>query len=710
MPLNTSAIFTRREALKLGVATATALVSCSGSRTGSGKFSAHDADAGDFPFLIIRLHPQHHRNAAMRAEMLELLTSHPGVCDEVWFCTEFGFPDLQHHRESAVVMARAADEIRKIGIAPGLQIANTIGHGGTAENVFMASGNQRMIGHDGVMAPSCNCPRNREFLEYQRQLADIYAAAVQPSSVWIDDDLRMNSHPPIQYGCFCGQCLADFSLLQNRFWSRQELVAELVRPDQYSHLRQEWVEFSMSSLAEVAQVIAEATAKQAPHCRMGLQQCSLDWTTYYGPDLQQIFSAMVKVCGRKPGSRLGHGYYTDHAPRLLLNKSFAIARQVERAGDSLGQICPEVENTLHTAMGKSPRGTAIEATLDLAMGCNSLSFALWNDFRVEGPEWMALFLEKFKTWRPLWRLIAAFNSNSSLGGLDLAFGRRHAARPISKTEKPWDSWTVHFDQLMQISTLGLPLCPDSPLACAAVLTAEAVSGMSDEELQRLFSGGVLLDGEAAVKLQERKPGFDLGMSAEWIRNSGAYEILTSDSLNGPYQGMRWNQFDDAYVQLSFSGTRYRALGKMYSSAAGDGLTGCATAVFETEWGGRVGVLGFNGFQNIVSSAKRVQVLKMANWITQGRLPAILETNAQVVVCPRLDKSTGVLTCVTLLNASIGETQPLVVRLRHAQSDRVTQYSAEGTWQSHLEAHRAGTDLVVTVPPLSPWGIVFLVIT
>ena len=264
--------------------------------------------SSNFPFLIIRLHPRHHRNKETLAEVIELLKNKPGVCNEVWFCTEFGFPEIQKHRESAGLMADAATEIRKLGIAAGLQIANTVGHGGTFFAGNMVSKNQPLIGHDGTVA-DCNCPRDGKFLDYQRQLADIYASAIQPSSIWIDDDLRMNSHPPVQYGCFCDKCLADFSLLQGRTWTRTELVAELVKPEKYSQLREDWVSFGMSSLANIAGVIAEAAIKKAPMCRIGIQQCSLDWSTYYGPDLKQIFSALEKATGRKPGSRLGHGYF-----------------------------------------------------------------------------------------------------------------------------------------------------------------------------------------------------------------------------------------------------------------------------------------------------------------------------------------------------------------------------------------------------------------
>jgi len=517
----------------------------------------------------------------------------------------------------------------------------------------------------------------------------------------------MNAHPPVQYGCFCEKCLSDFSKLQGKTWTREELAAELVKPGPSSQLREDWVAFGMASLAGIAGVISEAVIKKAPGCRMGLQQCSLDWSAYYGPDMKQIFSAMENVTGRKPGSRLGHGYYNDHAPREVLVKSFGIARQVERAVGSARQICPEVENTNHTSMGKSPRGTAIESTLHMAMGCNSLSYALWNDKHLEGPEAMELFLDKFRIWLPLWKMMAKYNENSSLGGLDLTFGKHHAGRPLSKNEKPWDSWNVHTGDVMKITTLGLPLCPDSPLACASLLTAEAASGLTNEELKHLFKGGVLLDGNAVMNLQERNLDFDPGVRATLMPDTGYHEILTNDALNGNYKGVNWYQFDNTFYKLSFTGTSYRILGEMFSSA--NEAQGCSTAVIENELGGRVGVLGLNGFQHILSSAKRMQLLKMADWISNGNLPAISETSAQVVVCPRLDTSSGKLKCVTLLNASIGETQPLSLRLRHTKSGSAILYSAEGRWGTRLKTRCENSDLMVEVPSISPWGIVFLVL-
>jgi len=192
-----------------------------------------------FPFLIIRLHPNHHRNKETLAEVLELFRNNPGICNEVWFGAALGFPGFQEHRESAGLMVAAASEIRKLGIATGLQIA-TIGHGGPFLAGSSRAPGKPFIGHDGTVS-GCNCPRDEEFLDYHRQVVDIYASAIQLSSIWIDDDLRMHSHPPVQYGCFCEKCLSDFSKLQGKTWIREELAAELVKPGQYSQLRQDWV-------------------------------------------------------------------------------------------------------------------------------------------------------------------------------------------------------------------------------------------------------------------------------------------------------------------------------------------------------------------------------------------------------------------------------------------------------------------------------------
>ena len=49
------------------------------------------------PFLVIRLWPKHHTDPALLEELLAALRRQRACCDEVWLCTEIGFPTLQRH-------------------------------------------------------------------------------------------------------------------------------------------------------------------------------------------------------------------------------------------------------------------------------------------------------------------------------------------------------------------------------------------------------------------------------------------------------------------------------------------------------------------------------------------------------------------------------------------------------------------------------------
>ena len=666
----------------------------------------------NFPFIMVRLWPAYHREKTLLNELLDLLRRYPGACDEVWLCSDLGFPDLSVHAESATLMAEAAQELRQIGVLPGMQIANTIGHG---DGLSFAKGPvhatwQRLVGHDGLVSTECNCPRDEKFLVYQRDMAALYAAAVNPSSIWIDDDLRMYMHSPVSNGCFCEKCLADFSREQGRSWTRPELVAQLSLRNQHNPLRLAWIKFGMSSLADVAAAITAGVTAHAPNCRMGMQHGALDWSTHFGPDLTAIFAAMTTAGASKLGSRPGHGYYTDHAPREMLTKCFSIARQVERIGRDVEQLCPEVENFVHTSGGKSVYGTALESTMHLAMGCNSLSYALLTDFHHEPAAYLERYLQTFAAWRPHWERMVEFDHASCLGGLNIVFGRQHAAMAVSDQQDAWSQWgPVDFiGQAGQLATLGLPLCADSPQACATLLTKEAAEGLTTEELRELFSHGVLLDGETLGLLQRRNLGFDLGAKAEKVTVEG-YELFTPDPLNGMNAQQRWwNPIAAKFChRLTFSqADQARVLGEFITVSDQRNL-GPTTAVIENELGGRMGILGHSGLHNVLSSAKRSQLLSISNWISGGRLPALIETASQVVLCPKLDRATGRLRSVTLLNASIGKSPDLVLRLNTTNVRHVVLRHPERAAQALSFQEDGASHTVVQVPSLAPWSAVFL---
>ena len=648
--------------------------------------------------LVLRLWPEQFETDEALDELLGVLTRRRDACDEVWFAVARGFPPLDVHRRFADRMAAAAERVRAVGVLPGIQVGRTVGHADEAQFPADAITWQTLVGHDGRVARTCNCPRAPGFHDYLRDMLTPYAAW-GPSSLWLDDDLRMHHHPPVAYGCFCERCLADFSAAAGGAWDREGLVAAFHGPDGGA-LRLAWTRFNQESIAMVCRTAAEAVHAVAPDCLLGLQTIGHEWGLYDGPDYAPAFAAYASVGGHPIGSRPGHGVYTDHRPRDLINKAFTVARQVARLPEAVTVACPEIENFTHTAMGKTPHGTVVESTLDLALsGCNALSYAIIG-LPHEPLSWCEGILDRVGRWRPFWERYRRDGAGTRAAGFEIVFSRDHAARPICDGERPM-AW-AHLDlaAAQQLTTMGLPLCAENQHPCGALLTAGAADGLTDAEIERLLAGGLLIDGDALARLQARGFGPLIGMTAEpWGRHR-AYERFTADPINGPHAGHVWMQPGGRFYRLDALSDGARVLGE-YVTQEGDAL-GAATAAVETAAGGRVGVLGANGFEHVVSSARRAQVLALADWIGGGAMPALVETPAQVMVVPRTDEQGRLSTCLAL-NVSIDATPPLRTILRGATNAEAVWVTPE-TADRPLTATAEGDRTVLDLPPLPPWSL------
>ncbi len=656
-----------------------------------------------FPFLVIRLWPSQHESDEVFDPILDALVRYRPACDEVWFATEHAFPTLEEHRVSAERMARAAEKTRAAGILPGIQIANTLGH--SDRPMYSSEGGTYpgIVGHDGTIAKSCWCPRSPGLHEYVREMMKAYAAW-QPSSVWIDDDLRMQNHSPVRYGCFCEACLSAFSKETDRTWDRETLVEALNAPEDGS-VRTAWVKFGGAGLAALAGAIAETVHEVAPECRMAFQHCGLEWNIYGGTDWTGVFQAMHRVTGAPVGSRPGHGFYADHRPREVLEKGFVIGRQAAHVPDCVDAITAEVENYPHVALGKTPHGTVMESSLDLALGCNSLSYAIicWG---YESMAWYENMLERIAAYRPFWEEYVAANEDTAPGGLEIAFGANHARRSMRSGEQPFAWAHVNFNEIYQLACIGLPLCVGPQGACGSVLHARAVPGLSDEELEKVLSGGVLMDGAAALLVQERGMGNLLGMEVkEWDRQD-CVERFSDNPVNGSARGHSWAVTLRAVRPFIIDGVRSggHVLGR-YEDRHGD-KAGIASAAAENERRGRVAVLGYDAWEHVASAALRTRLLGAADWVSGGTLPAIVQEPAQVVAVPRVTPD-GALRSIFLLNASIDASPVLTLRLRGVSGKNagwLTPDQAEA-----VVGLKMGPDEAVgRIPSMPPWSVGVLI--
>lgn len=131
-----------------------------------------------------------------------------------------------------------------------------------------------------------------------------------------------------------------------------------------------------------------------------------------------------------------------------------------------------------------------------------------------------------------------------------------------------------------------------------------------------------------------------------------------------------------------------------------------TALIENNLGGRIAIFGRYPWDTVINSALRLQMLRIADWVSDQKLPAILETAAQVIVIPRVN-STGQLKALFLLNVTIDATPPLTLTLRGCHSSTMTWIQPE-TDSQNINVIQHKNDTQVIIPSIPPWSEGFLI--
>ncbi|MBR0458961.1 MAG: hypothetical protein IJJ26_06975 [Victivallales bacterium] len=329
------------------------------------------------PVLQFRLRSPDTSSDEQWQQTFQMIVENPGCCDEVWFSTGIAVPPLEWHRANAERIARGAEQLRNKGIASGLQIQATIGHSDSLSALECMDGKTwgGWTGRGGLECVNCNCPRQPAFLDYIRKMSEYYAA-IHPSSVWIDDDLRIAAHSPASprakekegwIGCWCDTCIAAFNAETKASWTR-ETLDQAMAPD--SALFHQWKAFSERSVLAIAKTIAEVFTKVSPESLLALQNgyCVCDTFTL-------VLKALHEVSGRPVGSRPGGGAYYDTDPNSQIIKSLREARFRKDMGDPqwISVWTPEIESYPRNYGSRSAQSILVEAFSALMTGMTACS-------------------------------------------------------------------------------------------------------------------------------------------------------------------------------------------------------------------------------------------------------------------------------------------------------------------------------------------------
>ncbi len=655
-----------------------------------------------------------------RKEHLDLLLSsldkYPNFFTDVWLNTAYGYPSNEFHRQTADRLADIADILRSRGIRVSMQLSNTIGHGqymmtrDCSGLIFDGSPVRKMVGHNGAVSEYCFCWNDEYFINYITEHVSYYVSRIKPAEFWIDDDLRAVNHAPVQFGCFCDDCMTRFNAQHGTNFTREELVKEFLHGN--IKVRENYINFVRAGIANLARAISKAVHNACPDTVMALQNGYNGIYTGYGHDY--IFDVMYEETGHAPMYRAGGGAYNDHNPNDVMEKVIGAAWQHSMLPEYVTCLCPEIESTPDTAMGKTMYGTALETALNLANGATDISYAMLGAVPEEN-EFYERGFKLFSKQRDYYERLSEISKRSKGGGISYAHSKVSHLRPLAENDTMYNFFLQAFSGANALVRNALPIDYTERENGVYILHPATAKQMTKDNLISLCKKNVITDTETILYM--KSIGIDLkidGVACNEFEGLTATEIFTDHPINdvgkkefkAPYfssglanYGMITKIPDDATV-----------LGKYridYADARRLGITnapfGYSSVIVNTEKGGKWAIMGYALWKAVIPTFQRNRLLNIIDFISDNAPAARMDSPYQQMVMPRICKKNGKTLAVSLLNCTIEPQTDIKLKVRRPESEKI-RFCSQYDGEFDLVFIKDGDQYTVTIPKISPWSV------
>ena len=652
--------------------------------------------------IVLRVAPGQWLDPRKTGELLAWLGSRPGAIDELALFSSFTHPPLPLGvvRRHCLRLAEVMPQMRQGGYRVGVNILATMGH--HEENLpgSLAEPWTRSTDPQGRVSLGSFCPASPELLHYTEELY-ILVAEAGPDFIWVDDDVRLMGHLPIRATCFCEACIDRFCQEIGATYTRETLVAAMGGPPspERDELRLLWLEHNRVMIANLLRAAAEAVHRVDPTLPMGFMTGDRFYEGYgFGEWADALEGPQSPPARWRPGG----GFYSDDAYMGLVDKANAIGRQVSQLPRKVSIIQSEIENFIYQRLSKSVAVTMLEGIAHMAAGATGLALNVIGDPDSVAEEYTP-FLEATHVTRPFLAALAEATGRSVPEGLWPAWNRDiYADRGLEGDWLERNQSTTALNLPYALGEIGIPIAygPEGARVCA--LAGPMPGAFSVEELEGIFSGGVLLDGRSLAALEELGLQDLAGVRIADTFDIDAIEVLTEHPLNGAYAGWRRNCRQSFWPQPAYrlepTAPEVEALARMVDYGGAD-LGPCMTA-YTNALGGRVVVLGYSPWHRIYNLCKTSQLKAVCQWLSRDTLPALVETYAKVVVWARRNAQ-GRLVLV-LINASLDPIPELVLRAR-ARGTSVTHLAYSGREYIVTTEQDGAEHVRLRLPQIAPWS-------
>lgn len=629
-------------------------------------------------------------------ELLAYFRRFPGIADELVFFTSETHPplpvEMMHQR--AERLAKLMPRVRQLGMTAGINILATMGH--HEENLpnSLQAPWQRVMDINGTVCQGSFCPAHPELINYARTI-HIAMAKASPDFLWLDDDIRLAGHGPVRLACFCDLCLENFARETGRRFTRQTLPAAFDSGPLEERLawRRRWLEHNRTTIDNLLRAVEQEVHAVKPGLPLGFMTGDRFWEGYGFTRWSRTLAGPANAPVRW---RPGGGFYSDEKPIELVDKANAIGRQVAALPPSVLIIQSEIENFPYQRLRKAAHTTVTEAAADIAVGTTGTAFNV-----------LTMVPDPLDEYLSLGHRITEARRYHQL--LQRTLGR-------AKTEGLWPAWNpdlqisinpngkwlagarIPLAEPYILGEIGIPISYDSGGRSATALSRTAPYAFPKEELRDIFGGGVVMDVDAWHAMQDLGLAAWTGVGAVKGFDVDATEQLSAHALNRPYSGWSRDCRQSFWKERAWAleGSSEKTAALSYIHDYGGKRFGVAMTAFENELGGRVVVMGYFPWSQIHSLAKSSQMKAIVDWVSNGRLPILVESYSKINVWSRNG-------AVVLLNASLDPAVDVIIRWK-SNATVFWLHAVNGPARKIALASHSK----VRLPELAPWSMYLLV--
>lgn len=528
-----------------------------------------------------------------------------------------GFPTPQVYHEIGELVLDVKNALAPFNIEVGWWCAPSLRSG-------YSSSFQYITDLNGTVSNESPCPLDPVFSEvFSNNVAEVVKIA-RPFMVQFEDDYELSWQPPsVRFGCFCPHHLEEFGKRQNRYYSREELMAifSQVTPESM-RLRHAWAELSRDTLVGLATLIRNKIDAVAPETRIAL--CQSGMTDFDGDFTEAVTKAFAGKT--RPAVRLyGSSYSSDDAVSLPENIFHALYSRQHLPAEF--ECFHESDTYPHTRFFMSAAKIRSLMTAAFAYGFDdSLFYATqYLDSPTEEKGYLTMFRDEMKRFSALKEAV----KECPVAGCEIIH------RPFGHVVNSYNGGNPGVPQDEWVRVAGRFGIPYTTLnGNVKLISGKIAAVLEDDEIRKMLAGGLFLDGEAAWILQNRgwgeyigtevTPGSEAAFCYEGIRRPEEYPNMEGKLMYNLIFAPAGSEGGSFYELKPFAGADI--ITDFLNPQEQPVIPGMIR--FTNSLGGRVAIMAFklggNRSSALFSYKKKEIVRQTIEWLGKQALPVFVK--------------------------------------------------------------------------------------